>query len=101
MKAVLRREPRKIWHFNNAGEQIFERPSGVTGDLSGVTGDLSGVTGNLGGVWGAFARVGAVVPRFVRDALYDLVARHRQRLAGAGTSCLMPTADERTRFLDR
>ena len=52
MKAVLRREPRKIWHFNNAGEQIFERPSGVTGDLSGVTGDLSGVKGDLSGVRG-------------------------------------------------
>ena len=55
----------------------------------------------IGGVWGVLAAVGSIVPRFLRDGVYDLVARNRRRFAGAGTSCLIPTAEERVRFLDR
>lgn len=55
----------------------------------------------IGGPWRALATLGSIVPRFLRDAVYDLVARNRQRLAGAGTSCLMPTPEERARFMDR
>jgi len=39
------------------------------------------------------------VPRAVRDAAYDLVARHR-RLLGAPDRCLVLSAEERARFLD-
>jgi predicted DCC family thiol-disulfide oxidoreductase YuxK len=51
----------------------------------------------LGGVWAALARVGGVIPRRWRDALYDTVARRRQRLASA---CAVPTTEERERFVD-
>ncbi|HEY4218503.1 MAG TPA: DCC1-like thiol-disulfide oxidoreductase family protein [Gemmatimonadaceae bacterium] len=54
----------------------------------------------LGGPWAFLATIGALVPRALRDALYDVVARHRQRLAGSGPSCLVPTPEQRARFLD-
>lgn len=38
-----------------------------------------------------------VFPRFILDALYDIVANNRTKLAGQ--SCLMPTAAQREKFL--
>jgi predicted DCC family thiol-disulfide oxidoreductase YuxK len=52
----------------------------------------------LGGAWSVLAAIGALVPRFVRDPVYDLVARHRHEIGAA--SCLVPTAEQRDRFLD-
>jgi predicted DCC family thiol-disulfide oxidoreductase YuxK len=54
----------------------------------------------LGGAWGALATIAGLVPRGVRDWGYDLVARHRHRLAVDGAACVIPTAEERARFLD-
>lgn len=47
-------------------------------------------------------RLGAVlvvVPRFLRDWVYDLIARNRYRLFGKAESCRLPTERERDRFL--
>jgi predicted DCC family thiol-disulfide oxidoreductase YuxK len=57
------------------------------------------VAGYLGG-WFQLARVAAVLPRPLRDAAYDLVARHRHQLSGDGPSCLVPGPEVRERFLD-
>lgn len=53
----------------------------------------------LGGIW----RVGASIrwlPRVLRDPLYRLIARNRYRWFGRYEHCLLPTAEQRTRFLD-
>jgi predicted DCC family thiol-disulfide oxidoreductase YuxK len=57
------------------------------------------VAGYLGG-WFQLTRVAAVLPRRLRDAAYDLVARHRHQLSGDGPSCLIPGPEVRARFLD-
>lgn len=55
----------------------------------------------LGGGWRVLAALGRLAPRGLRDAVYDLVARHRLRLAGrADPSCLLPTPEQRARFVD-
>ncbi len=41
----------------------------------------------------------ALIPRKVRDSLYDLVARNRYKLMGVRDSCRVPSSDERERFL--
>ena len=41
-----------------------------------------------------------VVPRFLRDPIYDWVARNRYRWFGRQTACRVPTAELRGRFLD-
>jgi predicted DCC family thiol-disulfide oxidoreductase YuxK len=53
----------------------------------------------LGG-WFQLARLAALLPRPLRDAGYDLVARHRHRLLADGPSCLLPPPAVRERFLD-
>ena len=40
-----------------------------------------------------------LVPRPLRDLLYDSVARHRYRLMGKAQTCRVPTAEERSRFV--
>lgn len=52
----------------------------------------------LGGKWRVLAAIARVVPRPIRDAVYDLIARHRHQIAGA-ESCLLPTPAQRARFL--
>jgi predicted DCC family thiol-disulfide oxidoreductase YuxK len=40
-----------------------------------------------------------IVPRFIRDRVYDMFARNRYRFFGRRESCLVPTAEIRARFL--
>ena len=47
----------------------------------------------------SLARVGLIVPGFVRDWLYDRVARNRYRLFGKRDMCTIPAPEHRARFL--
>jgi len=53
----------------------------------------------LGGVWAILGNLGLMVPSFVRNWAYRLIARNRRRLSVRSTSCLVPTAEQRARFL--
>lgn len=53
----------------------------------------------LGG-WFRLATVGRLLPVPVRDALYDVIARYRKRLPAGRQTCLLPTPEQRARFLD-
>jgi predicted DCC family thiol-disulfide oxidoreductase YuxK len=46
-----------------------------------------------------WTRVLRVVPRMVRNVIYDLVARNRYRLFGRRDTCLVPTPVIRSRFV--
>jgi predicted DCC family thiol-disulfide oxidoreductase YuxK len=54
----------------------------------------------LGGFWGASASVGKVVPRPLRDLVYRFVATNRYRVFGKYDTCMLPDANQRSRFLD-
>ena len=53
----------------------------------------------LGGVW-RLSAVARVIPRVLRDAVYDLIARNRYRWFGKHETCRRPTTDEAAWFLD-
>ncbi len=53
----------------------------------------------LGGIWRVF-RLGIVVPKRLRDGIYNLVAGNRYRVFGKYESCLMPEEKYRHKFLD-
>ena len=57
------------------------------------------VARDLGGIW-AMGHALIIVPRFLRDAAYDLVARKRYRWFGRRETCMVPTSELRDRFLD-
>lgn len=41
-----------------------------------------------------------IIPRFIRDAVYDLVSRFRYRIFGKRESCMVPATNIMERFLD-
>lgn len=47
----------------------------------------------------SLAVIGWVLPQFMRDAVYDLIARNRYRLMGRKDTCRMPTPEERAKFI--
>jgi predicted DCC family thiol-disulfide oxidoreductase YuxK len=56
------------------------------------------VIAELGGAW-RLVRVFGVLPTFLLDAVYRLVARTRYRLFGRFDACRLPSAEEREKFL--
>ncbi len=52
----------------------------------------------LGGGW-KIMRLFYLVPRFIRDFFYKLIARNRYKIFGKSETCRMPTPQERSRFL--
>jgi predicted DCC family thiol-disulfide oxidoreductase YuxK len=56
------------------------------------------ILSGLGGAW-RLAGLLRVIPRPVRDAVYDLVARNRNRWFGRLAECRIPQPSERDRFL--
>lgn len=54
---------------------------------------------DLGGVW-RLAGILRLVPRFIRDAIYDWIARHRYGWFGKRDACRLPSPEERAVFLD-
>lgn len=54
---------------------------------------------SLGGFWKVLAWGVRILPQWIRDAGYTLVARNRFRLAGRYESCPLPTPAQRAKFL--
>jgi predicted DCC family thiol-disulfide oxidoreductase YuxK len=76
-----------VRHFGLKDERVYLRSDGVLR-----------IFGDLGGVWWPLTAL-RIVPRFLRDPLYDWVARHRYRWFGKYDSCPMPSPQQRARFL--
>lgn len=111
---VLRRDRREVFRFaalqSEAGRRLVARhgldPEAlhtlvlVDGDRAFVRSAAAlRVAGRLSGLW-PLLRVFLLVPRPLRDAAYDWIARHRYRWFGRRESCLLPTPELRRRFLD-
>ena len=56
------------------------------------------IAAQLAPPWPVF-RVFLLVPRPLRNWVYDLIARHRYRWFGKKSACLVPTAELQERFL--
>ena len=51
-------------------------------------------------ILGALTKLSLLILAFIRDGLYDLVAKLRCSIAGKKQSCRIPTAEEKQRILD-
>jgi predicted DCC family thiol-disulfide oxidoreductase YuxK len=72
---------------DGAGERVFVRSEGALR-----------VARHLGAPWSAAVAL-RVIPRFLRDALYNGFAKIRYRVFGKYDSCPLPSPDQRKRFL--
>jgi len=116
---VLAHDRRRVFHFatlQGAAAAVRLAPfGGVPADLTTfyVITDYRGghpelhrrsgaalvVAEALGWPW-RLAALGRVLPRPWRDAVYDVVARHRHRILGRADACVIPRPGDRDRFLD-
>ncbi len=56
-------------------------------------------TRHLGGIWHPVATTLAVFPRFLRDGVYDFIARNRYRWFGKEEACMLPRPEWKARFV--
>ena len=56
------------------------------------------VAHHLGAPWN-LAGVYRIIPRFLRDAYYDFIAKNRNYLFARRTACRIPSPEQRDRFL--
>jgi predicted DCC family thiol-disulfide oxidoreductase YuxK len=78
-----------VLNYEQPHEQILSRSDAVVR-----------VGRELGRQWRLLATIAAVLPRFIRDPLYNFIARRRYRVFGKYDSCMMPDPAQRSRFLD-
>jgi predicted DCC family thiol-disulfide oxidoreductase YuxK len=53
----------------------------------------------LGGIWQLFYTF-IIVPPFVRNIVYDFVARNRYKWFGKSEHCMIPTPELKSRFIE-
>lgn len=58
------------------------------------------IAAELGGLW-PLTGIFWVVPKFIRDSVYNWVARNRYSWFGREESCMMPTPDTKRKFLEQ
>jgi predicted DCC family thiol-disulfide oxidoreductase YuxK len=52
----------------------------------------------LSGLWPIFYGF-IVVPKFIRDPIYNLIAKNRYKMFGKKETCRIPTSEERAKFI--
>lgn len=56
------------------------------------------IMSTMGGAW-KLMRIFLIIPGFIRNFVYDIIANNRYKLFGKKESCRIPTKEERQRFL--
>jgi predicted DCC family thiol-disulfide oxidoreductase YuxK len=77
-----------VLDYNLPGERLLARSDAI---LHVVT--------QLDGIW-KWARAGRLLPKVLRDGIYDVVARNRYRVFGKHDSCMLPDPKHRHKFLE-
>ena len=54
---------------------------------------------SLGGVW-ILINIFYIIPAFIRDTIYDMIAKYRYKIFGKMDSCRMPNKEEAVLFID-
>ncbi|MCL6494557.1 MAG: thiol-disulfide oxidoreductase DCC family protein [Ignavibacterium sp.] len=111
---VLKRDRKNLFLFaalqSKAGQEFltklnlsttnFDTFILIDGDSFQTKSDAAiSIASNLSG-WPKVLLVGRIIPRFLRNFIYDLIAKNRYKIFGKRESCRIPTKDEKEKFLD-
>jgi len=77
-----------VLDYDQPGERLLSRSDAIIYALI-----------QLDGIW-KLAGMGRVLPRFLRDGIYKLVARNRYRVFGKHEICMLPDPKHRHKFLE-
>jgi predicted DCC family thiol-disulfide oxidoreductase YuxK len=72
---------------------LVENGQYYTKSTAGLT-----IISRFGGLW-SLAKVLLIFPKFIRDVVYDFIARNRYKWFGEKESCWIPTPELKKRFL--
>ena len=110
---IIRRDPQAKFRFaslqSEAGRHLLEAHQLPTDSIDTVVLIDQGkaflrsdvplrMAGHLGGAW-ALLTVFQVLPKGLRDRIYDFIAARRYRWFGKKDQCMIPTPDLQARFL--
>lgn len=110
---IIRHDPNAIFRFtplqSEAGQHFLKEANFPTEELSTVVLVYQGefythsdvalqVVRYLPGLWSLLYGL-RIIPKSIRDAIYNWVAQNRYRWFGKQESCMMPTPDIKSRFL--
>ena len=112
VKFIIRRDKRGTIRFaslqSDVGQTLLDRHQ-LTSNLNSIvlidrdraythSTALLRVCRYMDGIW-PFFTVLRIVPPPLRDLVYNFIARNRYRWFGKQTTCMIPTAEMRSRFL--
>ncbi len=111
---IIDRDSKKRYKFaslqSNIGQQLLKRYQFSTKKLDSLvliykdkaftksTAALK-IARNLDGLW-PLASVFIILPPFLRNFFYDIIAKYRYKLFGKSESCRYPSDELRSRFID-
>lgn len=86
--------------FNTIDSMVWLRPGDGQGDeFVAIRSDAALQTADYLGGRFRIASMARFIPKRIRDAAYDFVARYRHKLSPTPRECLIPTPEQRNRFL--
>jgi predicted DCC family thiol-disulfide oxidoreductase YuxK len=113
VRFVIKRDTRKIFHFASLQSEFAKKIISANNICNSVK-TIVLLKGNkiflrsdaaleiakeLEGPWPLLYFL-KIIPRFIRDAVYDFVSRHRYQWFGKTDTCWLPSPDLSTRFVD-
>lgn len=111
---AIKHDPKKRIKFapfqSNAGQQLLNQQHIAIESINSVILIENGkvftqssaalrICKYLSGLWKIFYGL-LIIPKFLRDFFYNIIARHRYRWFGKKENCMVPTPEVRERFLD-
>jgi predicted DCC family thiol-disulfide oxidoreductase YuxK len=114
VQVILKRDHKKKFQFaslqGKAGQELLKRhhlPDDVFNSFILLEDDkiytrsagALRVAKHLGGAWPLIYGL-IIIPKFIRDAVYNLIAKNRYKWFGRREECWVPTPELRERFLD-
>jgi predicted DCC family thiol-disulfide oxidoreductase YuxK len=111
---IIPRDPKQYYYFSafqsNGGQLLLEQYSLSTSEINTVILIRKGrlytkstavllLVQKLTGLWPLLS-VFIIIPRFIRDPIYDWIAKNRYKWFGQREVCMIPTPEIKLRFLD-
>jgi len=109
---LVRNDKKRVFRYSPLQGETAQKllPVEYASDLSGMAYYKQGkihlkssaalmIANDLGGIYKLLMAFW-IVPRFIRDGVYNWVARNRYKWYGKKESCRLPTPEERSLFLD-
>lgn len=111
---IIRRDPKARFRFaslqSTYGENFLKHNSLSTEEYDSIVLIEGGrfytqstaalrIAKRLNGAW-PLLYAGIIIPKFIRDAMYNVIAKNRYRWFGKKDACMIPTPALRSRFME-